>query len=175
MHPTRMPLHDPNASARYGAPLASLALYREAVATFTHDLAPWTHFCTLTFRGPVSDARAEAVFRRWARQIARDVVHAHFRIAWAFGHQGNGSPHFHVLLALPRGLRLAGGTRRTLVGLWRWADRKAGFTDVQFYRPTRGAPWYMARHEDVSWATVCSWPPRCRRWGRGCRVTSCPL
>lgn len=176
MHPTRLLLHDPNASARHSAPLAILAQYREAAAAFTRDLAPWTHFCTLTFGARVSDAHAEAVFRRWARQIARDVARAHFRIAWAFGHQGNGSPHLHLLLALPPGLRPAGGTCKTLAGLWRWADPKtAGFADVKRYRPNRGAPWYMARHEDMSWATVCSWPPRCRRWGRGCRVTSCPL
>lgn len=171
----RMPLHDPNVGARHGAPLASLTQYREAAAAFTRDLAPWTHFCTLTLTGRVSDTHAETVFRRWARQIARDVARKHLRIAWAFGHQGNGTPHFHVLLALPSGLRPAGGTCRTLAGLWRWADRKAGFAEVQLYQPNRGASRYMAHHEDVSWATVCSRPPRCRRRGRGCRETSCPL
>jgi hypothetical protein len=175
MRSTRMPLHDPNARAVYCTPLAGRAMYREAVATFTHDLAAWTHFCTLTLRGRVSDAHADAVLRRWARQIARDVARTHIRIAWAFGHQGNGSPHFHVLLALPPQLRPAGGTCKTLMALWRWADRKAGFVHVERYRRNGGAPRYMAHHDDVSWATVCSRPPRCRRRGRGCQETSCPL
>lgn len=175
MNSTRMPLHDLSACARYPAPLPTLAEYREAAAAFTLDLAPWTHLCTLTFRVRITDLHAEAVFRRWARQIARDVARSHFRIAWAFGHQGNGAPHFHALLALPPGLTPAGGVCKTLVGLWRWADGAARFAEVKRYRLGGGAPWYMARHEDVSWATVCSWPPRCRRRGRGCRVTSWPL
>ncbi len=170
-----MPLHDPNAAARYAAPLATLAQYQAAAAAFTLRLAPWTHFCTLTIREWVSDAHAEAVFRRWARVIAKEVARSHLTIAWAFGHQGNGSPHFHVLAALPPDLLLTHGTREALAAHWRRADRRAGFADVQRYRGGEGAAWYMARHEDIGWATVCSRPPRCRRPGRGCRVTSYPL
>lgn len=175
MGTTVRPLHDPNAGTTNGVPLSRLALYRREAVAFTLALAPWTHFCTLTFRARVSDLHAEAVFRRWARQIARDLARDHFRIAWAFGHQANERPHFHALICLPPGLRPAGGTCRTLRGLWGWADKKAGWAEAERYRPNGGAVWYMANHHEMSWATVCSWPPRCRRWGRGCQVTSWPL
>lgn len=169
----RKPLHDSSDRTVHGVPLANVAQYRDAVVTFTQALAPWTHFCTLTLEEQISDRYAELLLRLWARTAA-NLARAHLPIAWAIGPQADGRPHFHVLLCLPAEVRGPRITCKTLKQIWEWRA-KAGVADIRRYKAGGGAARYMADHEDMSWAIVCSWGSRCRRRGRGCQVTSFPF
>jgi hypothetical protein len=137
----------------------------QAAGGFLHDLAPWTWWATLTFESDVSHAAAMRAFKRWLRELARDVARVHVAVAWGYGLQGRGVLHFHVLLApMAGGLPLTAAACRRA---WRRAHRLAGHARMTRCDPAGGAAWYLAKHAEWDANVACPRRPRCRR-ARGC-------
>ncbi len=144
---------------------------------YLRDVAAWTWWSTLTFRGWVQRDRSRSALRSWLRGVARDLVGAHVTVAWILEPNRAGVDHAHALLAVPEGKTL---DRAAAEGLWRRVDDRAGFTQMVRYRagglssdPRYGAAAYLGEKVDWNVTVACDRAPPCRRKG-GCLVLSGP-
>jgi hypothetical protein len=137
---------------------------QRAAGEFIAALAPWTWWCSLTFRGALSRDEAQATFKAWLRVVAREA-HEHVWAAWAHGLQAEGRPHFHCLLAI----RSDAFDESSATLAWWGVDPRAGGTEIRRYRDDGGAAWYQTDPHHDEWDVLLACPrrPRCRR-AAGC-------
>ena len=119
---------------------------QEAYGQWFNELAPWSHFVTLTFRDPTPNTRnwtrpgwayAERAWKEFCAQASPlQTEFPWIRVTelqpW------RGAPHFHALLDIADAeqLRLASS----------WFSAKYGFNRVLEYDPEKGAATYIAKY-----------------------------
>ena len=116
--------------------------YRDEAATFIDDWANWTHVFTGTY--PCGRPRS-AVSRDY--RCLRDLLagiggREHVPIALAIEPQANGTPHIHMLIAVPATYQ--GGAAHLLRR--HWHRLTGGNAQVRSYAPFRRAGNYLVGH-----------------------------
>jgi len=143
----------------YEASPSSCQRRRDEAAAFIDGWAPWTHFLTGTYPG----GRSPTVFNRDYRCF-RDLLAAiggdkHVPIAAATGPQQSGTPHTHLLVAVPPTYQ--GDAARLMRR--HWHRLTGGNAQVRRYSPARRAGMYMAGHHTWELDYACPRLGRCRR------------
>jgi hypothetical protein len=153
--------------------MASTETLRDTDAEFIRTSAPWTWWCTLTFKRHLREEEAERILKQWMREVAMVLVGEHLMAAWALEPTKGGRPHYHVLL-----LGLHPGSRQPTVAdlrrAWLAVDRRCGFTKIARYDPARGlgVGHYLSKGEDYDLGVVCPRHPGCRRARGRCLVAA---
>lgn len=97
---------------------------------------PWQWYVTLTFRGRVGEARANAALWRWLRGVRKSLGHRPEFVA-VTELQRRGVAHFHLLMLGVGGLR-----RLTFKDKW----ERNGHARVVAYDSRRGAAGYLGKY-----------------------------
>lgn len=150
--------------------------YKDEAGEWLRGLAPWTTFGTLTFSPRFEKPdyyAAHRAFKKYARDIATRVAHNHVWVAWAYGKQKNGFPHFHVLLAFTPALAAQPGLNRALEDLWFETLHATGIAQFRRFDARRRAGEYLAGHTEIDANVACPRINICRR--TRCRQAPSPL
>lgn len=129
---------------------------REAYAEHMRGFAPWSVFCTFTFKDHVPDRYAHDCFKLFCWKLARDLIKEHITIFFAWEPQLREVLHFHALMAI-----LADDYRAIKPQLVR--NYWTGNAKVEKYDAKKKGERYIARHKYYDTNVACPRPPACRR------------
>ena len=143
--------------------------HQDEAAAFIDGWAPWTHFLSGTYPGD----RSPSAFNRDYRCL-RDLLSgiggdAHVPIALATGPQQRGTPHIHMLVAVPP--TYAGDAARLMRR--HWHRLTGGNAQVRRYASSRRAGKYLAGHSTWELDYACPRIGTCRRGP--CALVTSPI
>lgn len=146
---------------------------QHAAGDFIAGYAPWTYYATLTFKNYVGSWQAQSALKTWSRQLAREHVRTHVKLAYAMEQtKGAGIWHYHLLFDAPVEYETdvpVGVFDREIADLqWKAASPMGGFTRFEKFEPSGAAPYYLTKTASYDVGMVCPRIlSRCRRGG-GC-------
>lgn len=154
---------------------APIALSRELVQTradWIRGFAPWEVFGTFSYKYETSEVAAQKHFKKFLGSIAK-LYGVHVSVATGEDYQARGAYHHHFLIAPMREeviTKIPSVTIRDLETLWQDTHSSTGHARIVRYDPSRGAAYYLAKHQDLGITVACPRHLPCRRPKKGCRV-----
>lgn len=154
------------------APIAPPKSLAQEKADWIRGFAPWEVFGSFSYKYETSEVVAQKHFKKFLGSIAKRYG-VHVSVATGEDYQARDAYHHHFLIAPIRQEAISeipSVTIRDLEILWQDTHPFTGHARIVRYDPSRGAAYYLAKHQECGITVACPRHLPCRRPKKGCRV-----